>query len=389
MIAREHLQKFGLRYNPFPPGATGEPSMGTQLIPGAWAQKLHSQFDQCINNDRPRVMVINGPPGSGKSTLLRWMAENLYRPEGIRTCILTNPSMNFYHLADQIIEQAGSFELTKGMWELLKSDIGATGELTGWLEEIWDRDLVNQAAECVKQAILKQEITQSPEVAEVFAKTLLETYKQPQYRFKALDIANNPWVGQESIKPFRCLVRMLQRIGGDTGVAILVDDFPDLTMGRRLIRKDASNYYLTMQNLRRLTITGDLWLATARSNTTHISAPETNGETDGEHNQEEFSIPPLTDQNAHDLIQHLIRDARSSENPGGFWPFKNKAVLAVEQHNRNNPRSLVRTFSQALEKAALNGEKPPISNQTIWNAQEFAKDFREPEAQAPEGQHPS
>ena len=122
-------------------------------------------------------------------------------------------------------------------------------------------------------------------------------------------------------------------------------------------------------------MSGELWLATTESNTPYNSAPEAEEEQD----QEKFSIPPLTDQNAHDMIKHLIRDARASDNPGGSWPFKDKAVLAVEEANRENPRALVRTFARALEQAAMRGEEPPISNQTLYDAQE-------PVMEPPQGQ---
>ena len=366
MITRADFQKFGLRYNPFPPGATGAPAGGARLIPGAWAQELHAQFDECIKTDTPRVMTITGPPGSGKTSLLRWMAENLYQPVGIRTHIITNPTLNLFRLVDQLIEQTGSFELSKGLWELLKPDIeGAQGNLTTWTNSVHDEHRTLRATDEVRDAILKQGISRSPEVADLLGKTLIETRDHPYYRFRSLD-PTTPRKAGELTESFKTVIRLLQRMQGASGVALLVDDFTDLTIESRLNRRQVSDYHETLNVLRKTTQSEDFWLVMARNkNTDDLTQEKDRGEA-----RKQFDIPPLTVQNAYDMVYNLIREARTPDNPGGIWPFTKNAVLTMNQPNRERPKALMRTFSRALTKAAEKRDDLPISNWVIWEAQE-------------------
>ena len=362
----QDFQRFGLRYNPFPPAATGAPMGGVDRIPGAWAQELTEQFNDCIQTDTPRLMVITGPPGSGKTTILRWMTDNLYHPAGIVTHIISNPTLNLHRMIDQVIDQTGSYELSKGMWELLKPDIpGAQGDLSAWIDGVQERRQTREATESAKQALLKQEITRSPEVADLFANVLLETKNRPYYRSRSLD-PTNTWQASKLAESFKTLIKLLQRMPGATGVAFLIDDFTDITLQNRLIRKQIRDYQMTLNVLRKTTQSGDFWLAMARNKRENDPSPERcKGEA-----QKEFNVPPLTTQNAYDMVYHLLKKARTPDNPGGIWPFTKNAILSMNPPNRERPKPLIKTFSRALAMAVEKGEEPPISNWLVWESQE-------------------
>ena len=158
------------------------------------------------------------------------MTTHIYEPMGIKAYVITNPTLTFTRIVDNVTTQIGSHELSKALWELLKDDIpDHEPTLTGWIENCLKNHKTRTDIELTQRAILDQDITRSPEVALEFAKKLLDTKSKPYYQFHDL-IPSTPFVPDLTRETFSALIKTVQRMHGATGVAFLVDDFTDITL---------------------------------------------------------------------------------------------------------------------------------------------------------------
>ena len=385
MDHKTELAKFGLKFNPFPPAATGATLGGTNWIPDSWAGEITGNIEQLSFTQGAKAIAIVGAYGSGKTFLLQWIMENQYSTKRIKAYFIGNPGVTFYNLADQLLRQVGRYELSKGMWELLNKDIPNHGlqadffkrEFSVWLDRLGDRNKRDEAIRDIQNAITYQEITADREIAFRFGQMIVDTKTRPYYRFQDFVPRSSGTLVAENREGeyFNTLIRILQRIHDVEGIAFLIDEFEDVALGKRLSRRQSAEYCSTLKNLLDTARDEDFWL-------TLSSTPQGFEQTRSlepalmHRFASEFHIPPLTDQDARDLVYHRLKDARIEDSPGGLWPFDDDIILAITEANRSWPRGLVKILSQSLTSAIREEIGPPIPDSVVQKVEPDIRTYR-------------
>ena len=151
------------------------------------------------------------------------------------------------------------------------------------------------------------------------------------------------------------------------GIAFLIDEFEDVALGRRLSKKQASDYIATLRRLLDTAREEDFWLVLSMT-------PEGYDQTDRldpslmERFSQKYEIPRLSDEDATQIVAHRLKAARHKAG-NGLWPLRDDAVAALKPTTRSSPRRLIKVLWQALATAATEHQQPPISNDTLTRAE--------------------
>ena len=374
MIRKPALGTFGLKFNPFPPAAAGIALGQANWIPDAWASEITSQIGQLSYTEGYKALAIVGGYGTGKTFLLQWIMENQYSDLGIKAYFIGNPGVTFYNIADQLFRQVGRYEFSKGLWELLNTDI-PTRELQGdflkrefsvWLDRLASGTKRNEGTRDIQEAILKQGITEDEEIAFRFGRMMVDTKDRPFYRFQDFIPRSATTLVAENREGeyFNTVIRILQRMHGATGIAFMVDEFEDAALGKRLSGKQRAEYHATLRNLLDTARDEDFWLTLS---STPLGFEQTRNLEPAliQRFGSQFRIPPLTDDEAYELAYHRLVYAEVNGRPGGLWPFKDDVLLGMAEANRSWPRGLIKILSQSLAVALRDGIDPPIPNALV------------------------
>ena len=374
MDRKAGLEKLGLKYNPFPPAATGAAFGETNWIPQSWADQLTQSIQDLSLTEGAKAIAIVGPYGAGKTFLLQWIMENQYHPRRIQAYFIENPGVTFYTLADHLLRQIGRNELSKGIWELLKKDIPSRTlqgdflkrEFSVWLDQLSDRNKREKAITDIQSAIITQNVTRDEEIAFRFGQMIVDTKDRPYYRFQDFIPRSSGTLVAENREGeyFKTLIRTLQRIQNSDGIAFLIDEFEDAALGKNLSRRQSAQYHSTLRNLLDTARDEDFWLTLSSTpqgleQTRNIEPPLM------QRFGSEFRIPPLTDQDAYDLAYHRLEKARIESSPDSLWPFADDVISTIMENNRAWPRGLVKILSQSLTSAIREGIDPPIPKSLI------------------------
>ena len=374
MDRRTGLEKLGLKYNPFPPAATGATFGDPKWIPESWEDKIAQSIQGLSLTEGAKAIAIVGPYGTGKTFLLQWIIENQYIPRRIQAYFIKNPGVTFYALADQLLRQVGRNELSKGLWELLQEDIPShtlqqdlfKREFSVWLGQLNERNKRDKAIRDIQSAIIKQNITGDEEIAFSFGRMIVDTKDRPYYRFQDFvpRSSGSLVAEQQEGEYFKTLIRILKRIHDAEGIAFLIDEFEDAALGKRLSRRQSAEYHSTLRNLLDTARDEDFWLTLSSTpqgfeQTRSIEPPLM------QRFGSEFRIPPLTDQDAHNLVYQRLKNAKIEGSTNGLWPFADDVVSAIMENNRAWPRGLVKVLSQSLTSAIREGVDPPIPNSLV------------------------
>ena len=172
------LEAFGLKFNPFPPAATGVAFAGDMWLPDKWEQDIGEQIRQLATGGGAKALTVVGEYGAGKTYVLHWLMEiEFCTKRRILPFLFDNPGVAFYDLANQLLRQVGRYELAKALWELLyhpQNDPSLQGRLIDltfpqWFERLGDRaarkEEVNFLAHALRQSGLSDEDERFPSVS--------------------------------------------------------------------------------------------------------------------------------------------------------------------------------------------------------------------------------
>ncbi len=385
MDPKPGMEKFGLKFNPFPPAAAGVAFGEANWIPDSWADEITGKIEQLSYTEGYKAIAIVGAYGAGKTFLLQWIMENQYPAKRIKAYFIGNPGVTFYNLADQLFRQVGRYELSKGIWELLNRDIPDHAlqaeffkrDFSVWLNRLRDRDRRDEGIRDIQQAINKQGITEDEEIAFRFGQMIVDTKDRPYYRFQDFVPRSRSTVVAENREGeyFNTIIRFLQQIYGAAGIAFMIDEFEDAALGKRLSRRQSAEYHATLRNLLDTARDEDFWLTLS---STPLGFEQTRNLEPAlmQRFGSEFHIPRLTDQDAYELAYHRLKNARFEDTPGGLWPFAENVVLHITEANRSWPRGVVKILSQSLTLAIREGIGPPIPNALVQKVELGLQTYR-------------
>ena len=377
------MRGLGLKYNPFPPAAMGTAFVEEMWVPESWSEKIHQQIGQLATGGGPKATAIVGPYGSGKTFLLHWMMENEFRKRRIRPYFFDNPGVAFYDLANRLLRQVGRYELSKAMWELFyKTEASSSRQprlielsFPEWLTHLGDRNRREQEIRYLAEAMRENEVTDEEEVSFRFAQLVVNTRDRPYYEFRDFVPRSSSSIvpeGEED-RYFRALIRILRRVFEADGIAFLIDEFEDVALGKRLARRQISDYTATLRRLLDTAQEEEFWLALsitpegmAQTRAYEPALLERFGPT--------IQIQPLSDGDAHNLVYHRLQQARIDGEREGIWPFAEDAISAITPTNRGVPRRLIKILWLSLALAVQGNSTLPISNSIVERAERLLSD---------------
>ncbi len=378
------LEAFGLKFNPFPPAATGVAFAGKMWVPAAWSTKIVQNIDQLSTGGGTKATTIVGQYGAGKSYVLQWIIENEFRQRRIRPYFFDNPGVAFYDLANQLLRQVGRYELSKALWELLYRSEADTSQQQAplidltfpqWLENLGDRTIRERGIRYLAQKLQERGLTDEEETSFRFAQLVVTTRDRPYYEFRDFvpRSATALVPEREEVRYFMALIRILRRIFEVDGIAFLVDEFEDVALGKRLAKRQSSEYTATLRRLLDTARDEEFWLALSITpeglDRTRMLEPALMDRFGAS-----FRIPPLSECDAYSLVLHRLRNARIDSDREDLWPFENDVVSVIKPTSISTPRKLIKVFWQALALAIHRDGRPPISKSLVLEAEKLLTD---------------
>ena len=380
MSSNVALEAFGLKFNPFPPAATGVAFSGEMWLPNDWLSDIGQRINELSTGGGAKALTIVGEYGAGKTYVLHWLMEEEFRKQRrILPFFFDNPGVAFYDLANQLLRQVGRYELSKALWELLynpQNDPSLQGRLIDltfpeWLEKLGDRTARKREVNFLAQEMQRSGLSDEEEVSYRFAQLITNTRESPFYEFRNFipRNANSLIAEREEARYFLTLIRILKKISEVDGIAFLIDEFEDIALGNRLAKRQISEYTATLRRLLDAASEEEFWLALSITpeglEQTYSLEPALRDRLSAS-----FRIPSLSDSDAFDLVSHRLKSAWTEETKGGLWPFQEGVISVIEPVNRSTPRKLIKVLGKALA-LALDGGGPPVTKLLVSKAEQL------------------
>ena len=345
------LEAFGLKFNPFPPAATGVAFSGDMWLPADWFSEIGQRINELSTGGGSKALTIVGEYGAGKTYVLHWLMEKEFRKRRILPFFFDNPGVAFYDLANQLLRQVGRYELSKALWELLYRSEADTSQqaplidltFPQWLENLGGRTARERGIKYLAQALQEHELTDEEETSFRFAQLVVNTRDRPYYEFRDFipRSATSLVPEREEVRYFMALIRILRHIFEVNGIAFLIDEFEDVALGKRLAKRQSSEYTATLRRLLDTARDEEFWLALSITpeglDQTRMLEPALMDRFGAS-----FRIPPLSDCDAYNLILHRLKSARIESDREDLWPFENDVVSVIKPTSISTPRKLIK-----------------------------------------------
>lgn len=375
------METFGLKFNPFPPAATGVAFSGEMWLPPNWSNEIRQRINELSTGGGTKALTIVGEYGAGKTYVLHWLMEKEFRTQRrILPFFFDNPGVAFYDLANQLLRQIGRYELSKALWELLYRSEADSSQPTPlieitfpqWLGSLGERTKREQGLKFLAEALQEHRLTDEEEVSFRFAQLVVNTKDRPFYEFRDFIPRSTTSLvpEREEARYFIALIRILRRVFEVDGIAFLIDEFEDVALGKRLAKRQSSEYTATLRRLLDTARDEEFWLALSITpeglDLTRKLEPALM-----DRFGTSYQIPLLSDCDAYDLVLHRLRSAGIESNREGLWPFENDVFSVIKRTSITTPRNLIKIFWLSLALAIQSGEKPPIPKSLVAEAQKL------------------
>ena len=372
------LQRLGLKYNPFPPATTGVAFVDDISLPQSWDQEVTQRMDRLSDSVGDKPLVIVGGYGSGKTFILNWIARRDLPPRRVHPYFFDNPGLAFYDLANRLMRQMGRYELSKALWEMFyKPDDRPNPQLSliqlqfpDWLTTLKDRESRDFAIRALSRALQESGLATDEEISNKFARVVVETRERPYYEYRDfVPRTSRALVAErEEASYFSTLIRILLRIHEAQGIAFLIDEFEDVALGRRLNRRQTSEYIATIRRLLDTAQEENLWIILSMTpegldQTTRLDPSLI------ERFTQQYEIPPLSDEEALQIVLQRLKSARIVDRTD-LSPFPDNALSELRPTTKSSPRRLIKVLWHSLALAVQENDNAPISAGTLRQAEE-------------------
>ncbi|NOX63720.1 MAG: hypothetical protein GXP42_17485 [Chloroflexi bacterium] len=361
-----------LCFNPFEPAASGVPVSGALWVPERWSQPLQRFVETMEGTSGTKAYAISGEYGSGKTYLLRWLERVELPRHRIRPFFFDNPGVRFYDLANTLLRQIGREEFAKSLWEFLNPKLpGFQGSLfedsfQAWLLSVKKHRREKEAIRVLSEAMQTKGVADDEEIRYKLGRLIVETYDRPYFEYKDFIAGRQgSLVAEKEEAPyFATILRSLRLIGSAEALAFLMDEFEEISLQKRLTKRQAHDYLATMKRLIGLTEHEQFWIIVAMT----PQAAEVTAKLEpalwqrfvsqGKH---QFKIPPLNDQEARELVRRRLKNARPEETTAKpLFPFPENMMELFRKDIKSSPRKLVKVCSLAIAKAIQAPEQVQI-----------------------------
>ena len=358
------LQKLGLEFNPFEPAGSGAPIGSDLVFAEELATRMRRLLDQHQAGHGVKAIVVVGEYGTGKTCLLQWLHCHLFPERRIRSFYFDNPGVQFYDLANTLLRSIGRKDFAKFIWELAAPHISGPyqGSLfqRGFEEYLSSPSRTKYQPEIIislQEAIKAVGVTTDDEIAHCLARIVTDSTRKPYFEYRDFIPRQSGSVVAEGEEApyFGALVNTIIQGSGAKGVALVIDEFEEVGLQKRLTKRAAHDYLATLKRLINLSRNreSEFWIVLSLTpdayETTRELEPALAERLSGE--DHEVRIQPLAPDSAVDLVRSRLKSARSSGggHVGTLFPFPD--ALRFRPTTLNNPRRLIKTCFSAIAGA--------------------------------------
>ena len=358
------IKKLELEFNPFEPSASGAP-LGSELaFPTALANRVHDLLDRHQTGHGVKAIVVVGEYGAGKTCLLRWLHDQVLPGRRIKSFYFDNPGVQFYDLANELLRTIGRKDFAKLIWEYAgpyvplpyQGDLFRRG-FEEYLSTPIRPRLQSDLASPLQQAVMKAGITTDEQIAHCLARVVTDAVRKPYFEYRDfIPRQSGSLVAEAEEAPyFGAILKMISRGSGADGIALLIDEFEEIGLQKRLTRRAAHDYLATLKRLINLAQNeeNNFWLVLSMTpdayRRTGELEPALAERLSGQ--RHEIRIEPLTSEAARVLMSARIDAARPEGNSriGSLFPFPEE--MPFRPATFNNPRRLIKVCSFAIASA--------------------------------------
>jgi hypothetical protein len=377
-MTQKELKYLGLNYNPFEPAASGAPVSGKLWIPKNWVDRIIKLLDTIESGQGAKALTIEGEYGSGKTYLMQWLAQTEFPRRRIRPYFFDNPGVHFYNLANSLLRQIGRYEFSKALWEYVKPDIGplqrsffeSEDSFTAWLSAVKRQKKQIESTKAIARAIRASDITNDEEIAYRLSLIIIETIEKPYFEYRDFIAGRKDALVAENEEAnyFSAIIRALYLTGSANGICFLLDEFEEISLQKRLTRKEAQDYLATIKRLLNVANHQNFWLVVSMTpQAADISRqlePALWERFTGE-GEYQFVIPELSKNDATELLEFRLNEARGKKDLPHLWPFEEGIIDHLTPATYSSPRRLVKVAFYVLSEAINKMTSLPISGTMI------------------------
>jgi hypothetical protein len=356
------MEKLGLLFNPFAPAASGTFLVDDLWIPKSWEDKLNENLNLLASGKGVKALPIIGEYGSGKSFVLTWLKENYFIKKRILPFIFDNPGLDFYELANKLLRQIGRYEFSKSLWELLIQDSKLLKPqlfkwtFSEWLELIVKEKKKGEAIDEFMQLIKDKGITTDEEIAYRLAYIIVETAEKPFFEYRDFIAGRKGTlvVEKEEAPYFSSIIKILQKTNNVEGVAFLIDEFEEIALQKRLNKKQAHDYLVTLRRLINVSQEENFWIIVSMTPQAEKVSSELEPATWQRFTPKKykFEIPPFSKSDAKEAIKRRLKRTRPEGfNAGDLFPFPQDFPDFLDESTVSNPRRLMKVCSFIISEA--------------------------------------
>ena len=279
-----------------------------------------------------------------------------------------NPGTQFYDLANELLRGIGRISFSKMIWELAGHHINEPVQRSlfsqGYEEYIHatrstrNRNMIAECEASLQSAIQAAGITADEEIADRFAKMVAGAGTKPYFEYRDFLPRHTRSLVAEGREGqyFEAILRTLSQAKGAKASALVIDEFEDIALQRKITKRAARDYLSTLKRLIDLSESNEtpFWLILSMTPNTFDMTRTLQSALE----ERIFSadrvirITPLPDDEADKLITARLAKARPKNSPyddQSFFPFPDHKFFGAD--TRSNPRRLIRTCFLAIANA--------------------------------------
>ena len=364
------LRELSLNSNPFEPSATGVPLVGILTLPDGLATATNEVLALHDGGIGTKVITVIGDYGSGKTCLLQWLHRQYFPDQRIKSFYLDNPGVQFYDVANELLRDIGRKDFAKFIWELAGSYVTVPLQrhlfehgFEEYLTASYRRGPQKDLSAPLQSAIMNAEITNDEEIAHRLARIVTDIVKKPYFEYRDfLPRLKGSLVAERQEAPyFKALLKAIAQGTGANGIGLVIDEFEEIGLQKRLTKRAAHDYLATVKRLINLVQSDDvpLWIIMSMTQDAYDKTVELEPAFMQRVYERKLTVEPLSMQEALALIERRVASVRvknGDEAVPPLFPFPETMVFRPRTYS--NPRRLVKTCFRAIAEAVVGSALP-------------------------------
>lgn len=366
---KDQLERLNLEYNPFEPSATGIGILKDFWLPRRWEEGINSCIQKIKASKGPRTLLLIGEYGSGKTYLMRWLELEKFKKTipKFKVFYFDNPGVHFYDLANKLLQNLGRVDFAKALWEYLWPKITLKQPMLfpynfwDWLKFVQQKKNRQDVIRKLFNVIKSSGITDKENVAYKLAELIIGTGERPYFEYQDFVAGRRGSLAleEEEAPFFTAIIKAINKLYGIEEIAFLIDEFEEISLQKRLGRRESSDYLATLKRLINVAERENLWLVLAMTPDGEDKTKQIDPALWDRIGENVFRIPQLNREEARELIIHRLKQARENQaNIHDLFPFTDECIDVIREDIISKPRYLIKICSSIISSTDQDTQVP-------------------------------